>query len=420
VPRSRRSRLAARLSLAGLATTTIVFATSSAAFAGPPTQFTPGDLVIYETVPSTSPSQTGLTSAATAVSLVDYSTSGTPSGFAVNMPTSDSGSEHGLTDSGAALNDGLLTDSADGQYLLATGYDDPLGTASVTSSSVSRTVAIVSSAGAVDTTTSATGTTVTGNNFRSATAATSGGNVWLGSGGGTGVTSDGTVGTPTFLDSNKVHEVADINGQLYESTTKNIFQVGTGLPTSGTPTETALLSGLNLPTNFGPDQFAFATLGSGAGPDTLYVADGSNGATSGEPNAVEKYSLESGTWTATGSVTVPLAVGIAVSVSAAGVASLYVTGATSASAANNTVLYGITDSSGFEGSLSGATVNVLANAPANTDFKGLAWVPATLGAATPEASIAVALPLLGLALFGGAYVLWRRRETAGARLLFRR
>ena len=84
------------------------------------------------------------------------------------MPTSDSGSEHGLTDSGAALNDGLLTDSADGQYLLATGYDDPLGTASVTSSSVSRTVAIVSSAGAVDTTTSATGTTVTGNNFRSA------------------------------------------------------------------------------------------------------------------------------------------------------------------------------------------------------------------------------------------------------------
>jgi hypothetical protein len=407
VPRTPRSSLFLRLSLAGLASASVVFATSSTAF-GSGSEFTAGDLVVYATVPSTSPSQTGLTSAATAASLVDYNTSGTPSGFAVNLPTADSGSVHGLTESGAALNDGLLTDSADGQYLVATGYEDPLGTASVTGSSVPRTVAVVSPTGAVDTRTSATGSTVPANNFRSAAAATSGGFVWLGSGGGTGVTSDGTVGTPTFLDTNKIHEVQDTNGQLYESTTKNIYQVGTGLPTSGTPTDTALLSGANLPANFGPDQFAFATLGSGPGPNTLYVADGSNGATSGEPNAVEKYSLESGIWTATGSVTVPLAVGIAVSVSG-GVASLYVTGATSSSAANNTVLYGITDSSGFDGSLSSAAVNVLANAPANTDFKGLAWAPATPGTGTPETPIAVALPLLGLALFGGAFVTYRRR-----------
>ena len=151
-------------------------------------------------------------------------------------------------------------------------------------------------------------------------------------------------------------------------------------------------------------------MGSGSGPDTLYVADGSNGATSGDPNAVEKYSLVSGVWTATGSITVPLAVGIAVSVSA-GVASIYVTGATSSSAANNTVLNGITDSSGYDGTLSGSATQ-LATAPSGTDFKGLAWAPVTPGTGTPETSVVVGLPALGALLLGGYVVVHRRRLRA--------
>jgi hypothetical protein len=64
VPLYLRSRLSTRLSLAGLATASIVFAISDPAFATP-TSFTQGDLVVYETL--------GTTNAASAVNLVDYS-----------------------------------------------------------------------------------------------------------------------------------------------------------------------------------------------------------------------------------------------------------------------------------------------------------------------------------------------------------
>lgn len=398
--RIRRSRTTLTLAAAALAIGGSLFGLASPAFAA--SGFIPGDLVIYETQ--------GTASASQAVDLVDYSESGTPSGYSVALPTADSGTTHALTESGAALNDGELTLSADGQSLVATGYDAVPGVASITSApNTRRTVAIVSPSGTVDTSTSITNSTVEANNFRSATTATTGGLIYTGSGGGTGVTTDGT-STNSLLTTDNVHEVQVYGGQLYESTTKNIFAVGTGVPTSGTQTTTALLSGANLPAKFGPDQFAFATLGTGATqPDTLYVADGSNGASSGQPNAVEKYSLESGVWTATGSVTVPLAVGIAVAVYG-GAAHLFVTGATSSSASNNTVLYGITDSSGFGGTLSG-TPTTVATAPTGTDFKGLVFAPPGPGAVTPETPYTLLLP--GLAAVGLAgSIVYRRRRTA--------
>ena len=390
-----------RAGVAGVATLLVVLSVAAPAWSIP-TQFTAGDLVVYETQ--------GTSSASQAVSLVDYSTSGTPSGFAVNLPITQSGSTHYLTESGSALNDGELTDSADGRSLIATGYDAAVGVASITSATnTPRTVAIVSPTGTVDTSTSLSDSTTEANNFRSATTAVTGGSIYTGGGGGTGITSDGGT-TATYLTSDKVHEVQVVNGQLYESTTKNINQVGTGLPTSGTQTDTALLSGANLPANFGPDQFALVTLGSGPGPDTLYVADGSNGATAGEPNAVEKYSLESGVWTATGSVGVPLAVGLAVQV-VNGVANIYVTGATSSSAANNTVLDSITDSSGFGGTLSG-TATTIATAPSGTDFKGLAFAPvAQPGNQLPEVPVVLFIPAAAALLLGGFYVTGRLRRN---------
>lgn len=382
-----------------VATVVVGFAVPAGAL---PTSFTAGDLVIYETQ--------GTSSAAQAVDLVDYSTSGIPSGFSVALPTTATGSNYPVVESGSALNDGELTDSADGASLVATGYDAAVGTASITGTTDPRVVAIVSPTGTVDSSTKLTDGTTEGQNFRSATTATTGAtNIYTGGGAGTGITTDGG-SSVSYLTGDKVHEVQIYGGQLYESTTKNIFSVGSGLPTSGTQTTTALLSGANLPSNFGPDQFAFATLGSGPGPDTMYVADGSNGATSGDPNAVEKYSLVSGVWTATGSITVPLAVGIAVSVSD-GVAQIYVTGATASSASNNTVLYGITDSSGYDGTLSGSATT-LATAPSGTDFKGLAWAPVTPGTGTPETSVVVGLPALGALVLGSYVVVYRRRLRA--------
>jgi hypothetical protein len=388
-----------RLSAVVATTAASLFALSSAASATP-TSFTPGDLVVYETQ--------GTSTAAQAVDLVDYSTAGVPSGFSVALPTTDNASTHALTESGSALNDGELTLSADGQSLIATGYDAAPGVASITSATnTPRTVAIVSPTGTVDTSTSLTDSTTEGNNFRSATTAVTGGNIYVGSGGGAGITTDGAT-SATYLNGDKVHEVQVVNGNLYESTTKAINQVGSGLPTGGSPSDASLITGANLPANFGPDQFAFVTLGSGPGPDTLYVADGSNGATAGEPNAVEKYSLESGVWKATGSITVPLAVGLAASVSG-GVASIYVTGATSSSASNNTILDSITDSSGFGGTLSGSATTI-ATAPTGTDFKGLAFAPVAVGTATPETPLVLGLPVLaGLLFAGGGYLAYRRR-----------
>ncbi len=367
-----------------------------------PTSFTPGDLVVYETLGTSTNSQP--------VSLVDYGTNGTASGFSVALPIADSGTTHALTESGSALNDGELTLSADGYSLIATGYDAAPGVASITSSTVPRTVAIVSSTGTVDTTTSLSDSTTKANNFRSATTAVTGGSIYTGGGGGAGITPDGGT-SATYLNGDKVHEVQVVNGQLYESTTKAINAVGTGLPTSGSPADTSLITGSNLPANFGPDQFAFVTLGSGPGPDTLYVADGSNGATSGDPNAIEKYSLESGVWTATGSITVPLVVGLAADV-VNGVANIFVTGATATTAANNTVLEEFTDSSGFGGTLSGTSPVWSTPAPSGTDFKGLAFAPvAQPGTQTPEVPLVLLLPLSG-ALVTGGYVVYRRRYRA--------
>ncbi|HEX3427033.1 MAG TPA: hypothetical protein VHT30_12930 [Acidimicrobiales bacterium] len=393
--------VATRLSAAVLMTAAVAFVAAPAANASG--TFTPGDLIIYETQ--------GTTSASQPVDLVDFSTGGTPSGASVALPTTASGGNFPLVESGAALNDGELTLSPDGKTIIATGYDAATGVASITSATnTPRTVALVSVANSsVDTSTVLSDTTTEGQNFRSATnAGGSSTTIYTGGGAGAGFTTDGG-SAATYLNSDKVHEVQIVNGTLYESTTTNINQVGTAgtLPTSGTQTDTALITGANLPAHFGPDEFAFVTLGSGPGPDTLYVADGSNGATSGDPNAVEKYSLESGVWTATGSITVPLAVGLAASVSG-GVASIYVTGATASSNGNNTVLYGITDRSGFGGTLSG-TATTLGTAPTGTDFKGLVILPPAPGTPVPETPFAVLLPLSFLAILAAGFLVSRRR-----------
>jgi len=376
-----------------------------------PNQFSAGDLVVYETL--------GNTSASTAVSLVDYGTNGTPSGYSLNLPTADGGSVHALTDSGSALNDGELTDSGDGQSLVVSGYDAAPGVTKITSATgVARSVAIVSPTGTVDSTTSLSDSTSEGNNFRSATTAAtgSGNNIYLGNGSGLGYAADGAT-SGTYLTTDNVHDLQVVDGQLYESTATGIYQVGSGLTTSASPSETPLVTGSNAPTGFDPDQFALVTLGSGTTPNTLYVADGAGGAPNSKgviagQNAVEKYSLVNGSWVSSGSVSVPLAVGLAVSVSGS-TASLYVTGATADTASNNTVLYGITDSSGYDQPMTGVATT-LATAPSGDDFHGVAFAPVTAAVAqTPEVPFTVSLPLVATALLGGGYLVYRRRYHIG-------
>jgi hypothetical protein len=395
LPKKKVSRIGAVGAMSGL----WLFALSAPAWSAP-TSFTPGDLVVYEvgTSGGAAPSSTS-----GPVSLVDYSTGGVPSGFIAALPTVDSSPNHALTDSGSATYDGELTLSSDGTALIATGYDAPSGTAKITSAkSTPRTVAVVPASGVADTSTALSDATTEGNNFRSATSV-SGASLYTGDGNGIGLANDGAT-SASYLDADNVHEVQIVDNQLYVSTTTAIDQVGTGLPTAASPTETPLIA--TPPANFEPAQFALVTIGSGSTPNTLYVADTGN-------NAIEKFSLVSGVWSLTGSVAAPLVTGLTASVTS-GVANIFATDASSTTGSFNNLLVGITDSSGFDGSLAGATVSTLVTAPTGVSFKGLAFapVPSTPPAATPEVGSILLLPLCATALGGGVVVLRRRRSVA--------
>ncbi len=147
-------------------------ASSAAASAG----FIPGDVVVYRTGTGSG----ALSSAATPVFLDEYE----PGGKLVEslaLPTTASAPNEPLLASGTASSEGLLTLSADGNFLMATGYDAAVGTVKVaetSSSSVPRTIARISAGAEVNTTTALTDA-ASANNVRSATSS-DGTNIWVG------------------------------------------------------------------------------------------------------------------------------------------------------------------------------------------------------------------------------------------------
>jgi hypothetical protein len=407
VHRNSRTRLTVTLATASLAVTGSVLGLAGPAFAV--SGFTPGDLVVeqvgnvggYNGVSGAAP-----TSSSGAVSLWDYSTSGTPSGYVdtfSSTTSTDSSASHALVDSGTATYNGEISLSADGQYIYVGGYDDNAGVASITSSTlVPRTVGIVSAAGTIDTSTALASNSSDGSppnltaasiNFRSATGTTGGtSSFYSGGDDGLAISPDGATSAAS-LNTDAIHQLNIDGGQLYESTTSAIDQVGTGTPTSGSPGDTSLIG--SPPSKFEPAGFAFVTVGSATSPNVLYVADTKNG-------AVEKYVFNGTAWVEKGSVSVSNVTGLAASVSGSTV-SLYVT--------NQGDLYGITDSSGATGTLS-STAAVLAAAPTGESMKGVVLAPVNLttGNNLPETPFIVFLPLLTVAGLAG-YLAVRRRQT---------
>lgn len=349
--------------------------------------FTAGDVVVYRV----GDGSTGLGSAAAPVFLDDYGTSGgaTPVS-SVALPVATSGSSKSLVASGSSNSEGLLTLSADGRYLIATGYDAATGTAKVGSTAaatVPRTVARVAANGAVDTTTALTDF-ADGNNARGATSS-DGTKIWVsGADSASGVrytTLGSSTSTPLLAAPvNNARAVTIFDGQLYLSAdpTKDgpgnangnltIATVGTGEPTTGGLTPVDLPFSPALPATNEPYQFAFLTLGTGTMPDTLYTADNQTG--KGTTGLVEKYSLVGGSWVARGTVGVPNVAGV-VANDAAGVVTIYAT--SSGTSGTSGALYKITDSSGADGTLSG-TASQIATAPANEAFRGVAFAPGTV------------------------------------------
>jgi uncharacterized repeat protein (TIGR01451 family) len=321
--------------------------------------FTPGNLVLYRV----NDGAAALSANGTAVFLDEYTTAGALV-QSIPVPTTTVAAQRRLVCSGTATTEGFLTRSTDGQYVVFSGYDAALGTASITTSTsatVPRVIGRVAANGTLDTSTALTDA-ISGGNPRGA-ASTNGTDLWLsGTSAGGGVryatfgatTSTSLAATPTNL------RVLGIFGsQLYTSSQSGAFRlatVGSGTPTTAGQTITNLPG---FPTATGsPQGFFFADLNAGvAGVDTVYVAD--------DGGTVQKYSLVAGSWTANGTIALATARGLTGSVAGSNV-TLYVTA--------RTTLRTLTDTSGYNATITGA-VTTLATAAANTAMQGVAFVP---------------------------------------------
>ena len=328
-------------------------------------QFTAGRLVVARlgaTGQSTAP-----TSAATATFLDEYSTSGA-TGISVALPTTSTTTVNRVLESGSATSEAQLNLSANGQYLVLGGYDALLGSASASGSGNARVIARVNNFGTVATL--PIGATHT-SGFRSATSV-DGTRFWT-AGNGTGVTSVPftastiTPATPTVLYSGatNLRTAAIFNNQLYYSTgsgTNGIYKVGTGTPT--TTGQTVSLA-VTL-----ADVYGYSMLNRGGNNWSLYAVVGN---TTPANQGIYKFSsTDNGvTWTANGSIkpTAAPTFGITAAVNGNAV-DIY---ATTATGTVSTILK-VTDSAAFNANLTG-TPTVIATAPANTFFRGIAFAP---------------------------------------------
>jgi hypothetical protein len=356
--------------------TLIAIATFAAFSTAAHADFTAGDLVVYRVGDGSA----ALSGAATQVFLNEFNTGGTlVQSLTVN----------GLTASGTATSEGLLTLSTNGSFLEATGYSAAVGTAAIASTTAAvapRTVTSVDSTGTMVST--SLSTVYSGNNIRSAIT-TDGTNFYTG-GPASGILF-GTTGsaTTTALSTANTRQVDIFNNQLYYSTgsgTTGIYSLGTGLPTGGAQTATLVAASAS------PYAFVFANLGGSPGFDTLYVADDT--ATTG---GIKKYSLVGTAWTLNNTI---LGSGIRGLTGTGSGASfqLYATSGTS--------LFSLTDTAGYNASLNG-TLTTLATAPTNEVFRGVAFAPTAAVAAIPEPET-YAMLLAGLGLIG--FAARRRRK----------
>jgi predicted extracellular nuclease len=307
--------------------------------------------------------------------LDEYSPNGTLV-QSVALPTTTSGSNRRLTDSGSATSTGSLNRSADGRYLTLAGYDAAPGTAGVvasTSAATNRVIARVGADGAVDTST-ALSDAYSASNIRGVVT-DDGSRFWTA---GTGAASFGgvryatlgaTTSTQVTTAPTNVRTVGIAAGQLYAGSGSAPFigvsRVGDGLPT-GPATATSLF------TPSGTSPYGFVLLDRDPavpGVDSAYLADDSAG--------LLKYSFDGSTWTARGSLAGPIR-GLTGSVTGSGV-QLYATSSSNA-------LLAIGDAAGYDQPLA-ATATTIASAPANTAFRGVAFAP--VSADTPPTAPAI-------------------------------
>src|SRR5262249_26127015 len=99
--------------------------------------FTPGNLVIYRV--GTGALGANLVNTGNPIFLDEYTPSGTLV-QSVPLPTAPAGANHQVIASGTATSEGLITRSTDGRFIVASGYDAPIPTSGLVSTSLPRVV----------------------------------------------------------------------------------------------------------------------------------------------------------------------------------------------------------------------------------------------------------------------------------------
>jgi hypothetical protein len=378
-----------------------------------PLPFTPGDLVAVQR----GDGSVNLGSSGYLVFLVEYNPASPDTPVQrIALPNVDDGSNHALLLSGQNGTEGLLNRSADGYSLTLTGYDVPVGQQFVTSTfpfQFARTIALVNAAGTIDTSTAIatlSGSSVPYNPLDVVTV--DGQHFWLVSNLPVGNTTESGIEYVDSLGATSATQIGPVNttgtsigifgGQLYAGSTDvdsskvGVWQVGTGLPT--TSTTLASLPGLEaayqaqFPNAQDPKQLLFFNHNDGTSnnPDTLFIADQSNG--------LLKFFFDGTNWVyGNGSPTTPFGQKLVFAGGATGVAGyvvnpgpsatfqLYVTGS-NVQGQNPNQIASFPDMGHYNGGFSSGPFTRLAfvgqvgtgadaSPNGNENFAGLAWVP---------------------------------------------
>jgi hypothetical protein len=311
-----------------------------------------------------------LSSASTAGFIEHYLIDGTSAGATLNLPTVASGTNRPLTFAGTSTSEGGLSLSDNGHFLTLAGYAVAPGVAAIsgtTSAVNNRVIGRVDASGVLDTSTFFLAA-FSGSNIRSATS-TDGLGFWAS--GGNSAVEYIPFGTSTATQLNtaptNVRVVHAIGGQLYGTSGSglfvNVFSVGTGTPTTTGQTVTSFPG---MPTATA-SPYSFVLLDRNPlvpGMDTLYVADDRAVASGG---GIQKWTSNGTTWAlgptfAQGTSGFR---GLAGVVTGANVTLIATTAGASANAVVAFVDDGVTTPVG----------TVLATAPANTAYRGIAFTP---------------------------------------------
>lgn len=293
----------------------------------------------------------------------------------IALPTAMNGTNQPFTISGSSTSEGSLARSGDGHYVVIAGYAATPGTTGVTTSAtdagVLRVVARVDKSGNVDTT-----TVLDAFSKKTPRGATSndGTSFWMtgaGNGGeGTQYATLGSTGANVNIESfpSNTRVVQIFGGQLYISSGSSpnigVLSVGTGLPTASGQTA-VLLSGFAGDAGGSPYGFSMLDLdGSVNGLDTLYVAD--DASTTG---GVQKWVYNGTTWTKIATFNSGTTKGFRSVTAFVSGSNVVVLGTTGDGSPNSVIEY-VDD-----GVNTTPTGTVLATAPTNTVFRGIALPP---------------------------------------------